>query len=283
VGIRAVLCVSLLTVCCTQPTSLDALAGPLPEGSGVVLGRVFDSGSNSPVAGATVTARNQDNGFECTNVTAADGTFFIASLPPGLYTIRARREGFQENSISGYPVRLSGTTAAQAAQIGLARTGAGQAPLNANPLPSQPTDLLGTESSFEFLVHWQPAAGAASQNTPALSQPSFLDGFSLIESRQVQGVLPRQRAPELSSDQILVIVTDKQGAQKGWTLIRDPRILRAEGPGPGGELRGQILYRSSADFLVPISGGPASNLKFYQPLWTGKDFSLIFLGTLTLR
>jgi hypothetical protein len=126
--IRAVLFICILTVCRTAAFS---------ESSGAVLGRVLESANQAAVANATVTARNESGDFETTAVTAEDGTFFVSSLPPGFYTIRVNREGFQQNSISGYPVRLSGTAADAPARIRLARNGAGQAGTNVNPSPTR--------------------------------------------------------------------------------------------------------------------------------------------------
>jgi hypothetical protein len=270
-----VLFVCILSVCGTPAFS---------ESSGAVLGRAIDSSNRSPVANATVTARNESNGFETTTVTAEDGTFFIAPLMPGLYSIRVTHEAFQQSSISEYPVRLSGTTVAQPAQIRLARKGTGQVGTDINPSPPRLQEDSGTnESLLEFRVRWTTNAGIRSPNNPASAQSLTGEGFSLVDSRQTRGPMPRQRMPELSSDQILVVMTDQQGEQTGWALVPDPRIIRAESPGPDGILTGQVLYLSSAEFLVPVPAGSATGMRFYQPFWTGKEFSLILLGTVAIR
>jgi hypothetical protein len=275
VRIRAVLLASILTVCSTHSFS---------DSSGAILGRVLETANQSPVANATVTARNESSGFERTAVTAEDGTYFISSLLPGLYTIRVTHEVFQQNSISGYPVRLSAPAATAPAQIRLARFGAGQASTNVIPAPPRPVqkDSSVDESLLEVWVHWAVDAGIRSSNSPYSTQSSTREKYSLVESRQTRGPMPRQRMPELSSDQILVVATDEQGEQSGWTLIPDPRTIRAESPGPDGELSGQVLHLSVAEFLVPVPAGSAAALRFYQPFWTGKEFSLVLLGTLAL-
>src|SRR5580658_2702357 len=49
-----------------------------------------------PVAGATITARNEGTNIEW-NVTAGNtGTYAVPSLPPGLYTVSAELSGFQK-------------------------------------------------------------------------------------------------------------------------------------------------------------------------------------------
>jgi hypothetical protein len=276
VRIRAVLLASILTVCSTHSFS---------ESSGAILGRVIETANQSPVANATVTACNESSGFERSAVTAEDGTYFISSLLPGLYTIRVTHEVFQPNSISGYPVRLSATAAMVPAQIRLARIGSGQASANAMPAPPRPVqkDSSGDESLLEVRVHWAVDADIRSSNGPYSTLSSPVGNYSLVESRLIRGPMPRQRMPELSPDQILVVATDERGEQNGWTLISDPRIIRAESPGPDGELRGQVLHLSSAEFLVPVPAGSAAALSFYQTFWTGKEFFLILLGALALH
>lgn len=278
----------LLVFCYIEAMSPFAVTNAFSEGGGAVLGRVFEFGDKSPVARATVIAHNEANGFEQTSVTAADGTFFIASLMPGFYTLSATREGFQGNSISGYPIRVSGSPIAESVQIRLARIGMGQILEKADPLPYQfsvpQADSGEGAPPLEIRVRWDLEAVAGLLNFPGSQQRNDIDRFSLIEKRQMQGPMPRQRMPELSSDQILVVIVDERGVQRGWTLIPDPSILRAESPGPNGELRGQILRRTDTEFLVPLPGGllPAI-LDFYQPEWTGNSFSLNKLGTLALR
>jgi hypothetical protein len=276
VRIQTVLLASILTVCSAHSYS---------ESSGAILGRVIETANQSPVANATVTARNESGGFERTAVTAEDGAFFVSSLLPGLYTIQVTHEVFQQNSISGYPVRLSARAAAAPAQIRLTRIGAGQASTNAIFSPPRPVqkDSSEDQSLLEVRVHWAVDAGIRSSNRPYSTQSLTAEKYSLVESRQTPGPMPRQRMPELSSDQILAIAMDEQGEQSGWTLIPDPRIIRAESPGPDGKLSGQILHLSSAEFLVPVSAGSAAALRFYQPFWTGKEFSLILLGALDLH
>ncbi len=270
--------VCLLVHYCVQPA--------LPfQKSGAILGRVLDAESNSPIAHATVTARNQDNGSENSAITAVDGTFFVSSLAPGMYTITAESNGFQAKSISGYPVRLSQTAAASSAQIALSKTAAGRVQRN-NPAPAEPAILqsnpVESASILEARVRWDAGGSITASNTRA--QSAGPDVFSLIEARETSGPLPRQRMPELSKDQILIVILDRQEEQKGWLLIPDPRVVRAESPGPNGELSGEVLYRSSADFLVPVPSDllPAT-LRIYQPHWTGEVFLLNLLGTLALR
>ena len=253
--------------------------------SGAVLGQVLDFESVFPIDGAIVTAINQDTGSEYTGITAADGTFFITSLPSGWYTIRATGTGFEENFVSDYPIRIPNITA-EPVRISLVKTGAGNSPQTLSPSPPQPIlreNSRKAESLLEVHIRWDASVNAPPVNTPALEQNINTDGFTLIKLWRISGSAPRQRSPELSSNQLLIVITDGNGEQRAWTLIPDPRIIRAESPGPTGELSGHIIYRSKADFFVTLPESlPSAGLKIYQPRWTGMEFSLNLLGTISL-
>jgi hypothetical protein len=87
----------------------------------------------------------------------------------------------------------------------------------------------------------------------------------------------------LSSEQILVLTLDARAQLRWWTLLPDPRIVRAEEPQAGGELKGQVVFQPEADFLVDVpEDAGAVELRFYHPRWTGEEFALELLGTLPL-
>jgi hypothetical protein len=145
-------------------------------------------------------------------------------------------------------------------------------------LPSQ------TQSPPDIRVRWQgePATSPAGAATERQIQPR--GSFAALSRQGGLGSLPRQRAPELSSDQLLVLAVDAQQQLKGWALITDPRILRAELPGPTGELSGRVIYQSNVEFVVALPDDPAiSELRFYHPRWTGKEFVLDPIGAAPLQ
>jgi TonB dependent receptor/Carboxypeptidase regulatory-like domain len=61
--------------------------------NGTLLGRIVD-GQGAALPGVTVTAVNKDTGFTRADTTGADGSFRLASLPIGLYTVTADLSGF---------------------------------------------------------------------------------------------------------------------------------------------------------------------------------------------
>jgi hypothetical protein len=64
---------------------------------GSIRGVVKDP-SGSAIAGASVTARNVDTGFERANTTGAEGGFEVPLLPPGHYEVTINAAGLR-NSI----------------------------------------------------------------------------------------------------------------------------------------------------------------------------------------
>ena len=107
--------------------------------------------------------------------------------------------------------------------------------------------------------------------------------FTLLERRTFSGKLPRQRNPQVTSDQIVVIARDVNGQLVDWQLIPDPLVLRSEQPGPKGDLSGQTFYRASGDFLITLPAEPSiKRIDLYHPRWTGTDFVLEIMGTVPL-
>ena len=272
-ALTAVLAASYL---CAQPQSM--------AGSGAVVGRVFEIGSNAPVAGAAICVRRQSDNSVFKGISGSDGTFFLSPLPQGRYTIHAVKEGFQECFISDFPVRIRGQ-AAEPAQIGLAATSALQSATKNVQVNQVLVHQAESESSMEVHIKWNVGHHSLPlSNTQAPLQNVSADSFSLLKLRQIPGAAPRQRVPELSPDQILIFVVDDSGVERDWTLIGDPRIIRGESTGPYEELGGHVSIKQDAEFTVVIPANIlASGLKFYQPNWTGKNYSLELLGTLSLK
>jgi Carboxypeptidase regulatory-like domain len=77
--------------------------------TGNIEGRVLDP-KEAAVPGATVTATNQQTGFERTTTTNDAGGFLIILLPPGTYTVRATAGGFAQSEIKDLTVNVGGKT-----------------------------------------------------------------------------------------------------------------------------------------------------------------------------
>ena len=72
------------------------------------------------IPGATVTLINQATGLSNQTETQADGSYFVANLRPGDYTVAVEIEGFKRQEITGLRINAGSTlTQAIALEIGV--------------------------------------------------------------------------------------------------------------------------------------------------------------------
>lgn len=145
--------------------------------------------------------------------------------------------------------------------------------------PTLPT--LETQTFREIRVRWQ------SSGTPPglanLEERSPAGILAIVDSMKRSGPLPRQRSVELSTNQLLVIAVDQNSELRWWTLLLDPRLVRAEVPGATGETGSENYYVMKVDFMVAYPDDPAiRELRFYHPVWTGEEFHLQLLSVLSI-
>jgi hypothetical protein len=127
----------------------------------------------------------------------------------------------------------------------------------------------------EFRIQWT----STRINGTAAGAPARTHSFELLEAKIAPGRLRRERRPQLSVDQLVVVVQAADGRELDWRLLGNPRIVRAELPGPDGRLGGQILERDAVElaFAIPRIPG-ARTIRIYQPRWTGTDYILDQIG-----
>jgi hypothetical protein len=148
--------------------------------------------------------------------------------------------------------------------------------------------FLGSASSAsaqgiqELRVRWDTLGAPAAPTDGAAAAPSP-SAFTLLGRQRAHGPLPRQRNPELSPDHVVVVAEDAHGRTLDWQVVTDPRLLRAEFPGPTGQLSGQRLRQPSAEFMITLPDDPdLAVLRLYHPRWTGRGFVLDPLGSVPL-
>jgi hypothetical protein len=130
--------------------------------------------------------------------------------------------------------------------------------------------------SEEVQVRWSEGVSA-----DGLRQPSTK--LTMLARTRSSSPVPSMRSLDLHPDQWLCVAVDRQGNLLSWTLIHDPRILRAEEPGPDGVLSGQRLVRSEADFLVSIASDAAAGaIRIFQPRAENGTFQLDPIGEIAL-
>jgi hypothetical protein len=131
----------------------------------------------------------------------------------------------------------------------------------------------------------------ASSTQPAISEPSTRpphelaamepaqNTVSVLSQRQAPAAPSRHRHPELSTHDLVVVSVNAQGVETSRTVIRDPRIVRAETAEPSGRLSPPaLLYRKEVIFSVIVSDPNAFGVRLYKPRWTGKQFVLDLIG-----
>jgi hypothetical protein len=104
-----------------------------------------------------------------------------------------------------------------------------------------------------------------------------VNSFEVAARARVQGPLPRERDPQWSEDEIVIVAVDAVGRETSWQKVQDPRLVRAELPGPSGELRGERLHRPLAE-IVTIVPDAAASVRIFETRWTGAGFVLRELG-----
>jgi hypothetical protein len=64
----------------------------------------------------------------------------------------------------------------------------------------------------------------------------------------------------------------------------DPRILRAERPGPDGVLTGEVIFQKSVNFTLNIPDDSAAvEVRLYHPRSTGQEFIPILISSMPLN
>lgn len=134
----------------------------------------------------------------------------------------------------------------------------------------------------EVRIRWDTHARAPAPGV-APDAAAAADVFTLLQQRRQSGSLPRHRNPELSAGQIVVVAVNSRGERVDAQVVPDPRVLRAEGAGPGGMISGETLYHPSTELLLTLPDDPAiRELRIYHPRWVGSAFVLDLLGTIPL-
>jgi hypothetical protein len=116
------------------------------------------------------------------------------------------------------------------------------------------------------------AATAATENT-----------VTVLSQKPSQATPLRHRNPELSAQDLVVVSVNAAGIETSRTIVRDPRLVRAEtGESPERLTSRQFLYRSEVTFAVTLADPTAVAVRLYKPRWTGKAFVLDLIGEANL-
>ena len=138
-----------------------------------------------------------------------------------------------------------------------------------------------SDSSQEFHLRWTTGDEASLGPSP-LANPQA--GLTIVTIRVTAGPAPQLRSLRLATNRLFAAAVDAENALRSWTIVPDPRVIRAESFGPDGVIEGQTLYRPDADLFVTIPGDDTVvGLRVYQPRWDGQAFHLTPLGAVPVR
>jgi hypothetical protein len=134
----------------------------------------------------------------------------------------------------------------------------------------------------ELKLNWSDSAKSTVElRTEAQTQ---IPRVSIVEDKKRAGTLPRQRSLELAPTLMFVAAVDASNKLRWWSIMPDPRVVRAETQTATGELRGQDYYSSNVTVVVAFPDDPEiATLRFYHPVWNGTDFELKPLTVVSTR
>ena len=138
----------------------------------------------------------------------------------------------------------------------------------------------------ELKISWADSAKSTTELRPASNsqEQSQTPSVSIVEDTRRSGTLPRNRSLELSPTQLFIAALDATNKLRWWSVIPDPRVVRAETQAPSGELRAENYYVSNVTLVVAFPDDPEIvKLQFYQPVWNGTDFELKSLTIVPTR
>ncbi len=168
-------------------TSVLSLAPPAgAQFANADLAGLVQDQEGAALPGVVVTARNQATGLARTTVTAANGSYAINGLKPGLYTASYQLEGFQTAERTGVELRVGQTTrinvALQLGTVEEAITVTGTAPM----VEVTSKEIGGTLTTQEF------------EDLPTQNRSALL--FAAL----MPGVIPVPDTESTSSDSLFI-------------------------------------------------------------------------------
>jgi len=143
-----------------------------------------------------------------------------------------------------------------------------------------------TQKYRELKVRWADSTKSTTELRSANESETQtqVPSVSVVEDNKRSGTLPRYRSLELSPAHIFIAAVDATNKLRWWSIVHDPRLVRAETPTPTGELRREDYYVSNVTLVVAFPDDPEiANLRFFHPVWNGTDFDLKLLTVVPTR
>ena len=114
--------------------------------------------------------------------------------------------------------------------------------------------------------------------------PSATAELSVVDISTNAARKPTMRSIELSPHTIFAAMIDENSDLVSWGVYPDPRIFRTESSTLDGKLEGSLMYRASAELLLPV---PTQNspmtVRLFYPNWDGREYNLEPIGSVSIR
>jgi hypothetical protein len=137
-----------------------------------------------------------------------------------------------------------------------------------------PTAANADDAAVELSIQLR-ASPAADQWQSASVDATDTHTMDVLSSEPAASLPGRQRAPELSEDQLVVVAVDDAGNEIYRQIIIDPRLVRGELT-ESGELGDRTeFYLDEVQFAVTLPDDPRiTELRLFKPEWNGAEFLL---------
>ena len=153
--------------------------------------------------------------------------------------------------------------------------------MSAAGIQVDPTSRAATGQNYQAMRLQLTTNVTTAGASDSLAQ-TFLTAVNSSERRA--GQLPRHRSIELSSQHLVVLTIDNATRLRWWSLIPDPRLVRAESPDANNRLSGRVIYQPNIEAVVAIpEDSAATELRFYHPQWTDDRFVLTLVSSVGLN
>ena len=121
----------------------------------------------------------------------------------------------------------------------------------------QAVPQASTAEALQIRVRW-----LADQPVP--NPADTANQFQVLAIQRVSPGPQRDRRPQVTPQNLVVVTVDRAGAERDWRIVQDPRVVRSESDSLG-VLRGETLYYLDTELLLVVPALPdGARLQLYK-------------------
>jgi hypothetical protein len=135
--------------------------------------------------------------------------------------------------------------------------GQAQAPARTFEALRSAVPQASAEEALQIRVRWL-------ADRPAVNPAQAVNRFQVLAIERVSPAPQRDRRPEVTSQNIVVVTHDTAGVERDWRIVQDPRVVRSESASAD-VLRGETLYYMDTELLLVVPALPdIARVQFYK-------------------